>query len=395
MNFDLTPEQQQVSTTAAGIAARYFDPHTSPGPDNHREFVRERATRLAALGLTGIAFPTEDGGQGGSLLDSMLVLREVARVCPRTADVVQAYNFGGIRQLQAAGSDELKAEFLAPALTGSTLISLAMSEADAGSALSRMRTVARFDRGDVVVDGTKLWATHGVDADTLIVWCRFTDTNAANHGEVGAVVVPDDAPGFSRGATEHFMSGERYCEMVFDGCRVPARNVLVDRDGFRRLFPVFNIERLGNATRSLALAAAAFEHAKDYVQQRSVDRGLLRDQQGIQWKIADMRMRLDAAELLLMRAASAEGGPSDQQTAIAKCYANETGCFVADESLQILGAVGYSTQSPVEYIFRRTRGWRIAGGTSEVLRNRIARNELGPRPAPARPTHQGNHDERR
>jgi alkylation response protein AidB-like acyl-CoA dehydrogenase len=369
MDFEFSDEQTELRRTVRDIAEAEFGP-TAFAAERPQDFVRDRARRLCELGFTGITFPAQDGGQGGQLLDAVIVLSEIARVCPHTGDVVQAYNFGGIRQLQELASPALKRQWLAPALRGEILISLAMSEPDAGSGLASIRTTADARDDRAVINGSKIFATHGVDADLIIVWCRFgTDPQA-----IGAVAVPATAPGFTRGATETFMSGERYCQMYFDNCTVPADNVLIDSGGIRRLMPVFNIERLGNATRALALATAAFDMAVAHARSRRAGETLIKDLQGMQWKFADMKLQLEAARLLLFRAATMRGGPTDEATALAKCFANEAAFFVANQSLQVLGGYGYSTEFPLEYILRRVRGWMIAGGTTEILRNRIARN---------------------
>ncbi len=363
LDSNLTPEQEEFRRIARRLALDEFVAEEAD-PD-YRAFILRRARRLSELGLTGIAFPDHDGGQNGSLLDAVLVLYEIAKVSPRSGDVVQAYNFGGIRQLQVAGSPEMKERWLYPALRGEILVSLAMSEPDAGSSLKEVRTKATIDGGDVVLNGTKIFATHGVDADVVITWCQFADG-------LGAVLVPADTPGFVRGRVEHFMSGERYCEMEYRECRIPRSHILIEHDAVRSLMPIFNVERLGNATRALALATRAYELAIEHASSRSVGGRPLSEKQGIAWMIADMTMRLRAAHLLLERAI-AHDPPSDEDTAIAKCYANETAFFVADRSLQIHGGSGYSAEHPVEYIFRRVRGWMIAGGTTEILRDRIAR----------------------
>lgn len=369
MDFSLTPEQDELRRTVRAFAERELAPDAFAA-QRPATFIKDRARQLAELGLVGIAMPSDDGGQGGELLDAVIALHEIARVCPHTGDVVQAYNFGGIRQLQVLGTPQLKERLLQPALRGDLLISLAMSEPDAGSSLANIRTSARLSGDQVVINGTKIFATHGVDADIIIVWCRF----GPDSRDIGVVVVPANAPGFRRGRTETFMSGERYCEMQFEDCTVPADNVLASKDAIRTLMPIFNVERLGNATRAHALASRAFELAAEHAVVRRVGGERLCDLQGIRWKFADMKMRLEAAELLLHRAACAPGGPGDALTATAKCFVNEAAFFVANESLQIFGGYGYSTEYPVEYIFRRVRGWMIAGGTTEVLRNRIAHN---------------------
>lgn len=376
MDFQLSEDQERLRETVRHFARRNFG-----GEAFQREaregFLWEQAKLLAENGFTGIDFPVEDGGQGGTLLDAMLVLSEVAQVDPHVGDVVQAFNFGGIRQLQRLGSTQAKERWLHPALRGELLVSVAMTEPDAGSDLSRIATTARREGGTIVLNGQKIFSSHGLDAQTLIVWCRFGE----GKGDMGAVVVPTDASGFSRGPAEEYMSDERYCTMYFDDCEVPEENVLVDADAFRRMMPIFNVERLGNATRSLALARVAFAQAVEHVAKREAFGGRLMDLQGLRWKFADMRMRLDASELLLYRAAvelDDDGFPTDEYSSIAKCFVNESAFFVADQALQVFGGYGYTKQYPVEYIFRRTRGWMIAGGSVEVLRNRIARNIFKP-----------------
>jgi alkylation response protein AidB-like acyl-CoA dehydrogenase len=192
------------------------------------------------------------------------------------------------------------------------------------------------------------------------------------------VLVPADAPGFSRGPAETYMSGEKHAALYFDDCRVPRDHVLVESDALRQMFTIFGIERIGNAVRALSLAQAAFdlevEHAKV---RRQFDRPLC-EFQGLQWKFADMKMKLDAARLLIYRAVTnADGGaPSPAEATIAKCYTNEIAFEVANDALQACGAMGYSTEEPMEYYVRRIRGWMIAGGSVEMIPNAVAIAEL-------------------
>jgi alkylation response protein AidB-like acyl-CoA dehydrogenase len=196
---------------------------------------------------------------------------------------------------------------------------------------------------------------------------------------IGAVLVPRDAPGFRIGEPARFMSGEPWAPLYFDDCLVPEDLVLLPAGGFRKLFAIFNVERIGNATRSLALGQAAFDHAVAHARERRQFGRRLAEFQGLQWKLADMKMKLDAARLLVYRAAAGadRGAPSPLDTAIAKAFANTAGFEVANEALQILGGYGYSTEYPLEYLARRTRGWMIAGGTVEILKNRIAEGIFG------------------
>jgi len=326
---------------------------------------------LAGHGLTGIDMPPSLGGQGGTLLDALLVMEAVGRVAPHLADAVQATNFGAVRQIAAFGRERVVEEVLGRILAGDALATVAMSEPDAGSGLSALRTVARHDGHEVVLDGGKVFNSNGPHATHFVVWCRF----GPGRGDVGAVVVPADAPGFTKGRVERFSSGESYCSLHFDSCRVPEDYVLLEQDGIRQMMPVFNVERLGNAARSYAFGELAFDLATRYMVERRVAGQTLAERQGLRWRIADLRARLDAARLLLYRAATeldTRGVPKAQNVSVAKLFANEVGFDAANQALQIFGGYGFSSESPLRYVFHRTRGWMIAGGTVEVQRNRIA-----------------------
>ncbi|WP_028924651.1 acyl-CoA dehydrogenase family protein [Pseudonocardia acaciae] len=366
MDFTLTAEQRDLREAALRLARDHFarDAFRRDG------YAWDSARTLAKAGFTGIMMSEEDGGQGGTLFDAVLVMEAVSQVCPHSGDAVQATNFGAIRQVSELASAELKREVLPGLLAGDALVAAGMSEPGAGSALTELRTTARYDGADVVLDGQKCWTTHGPELTHLVVWCRFGERNR----DIGAVLVPADAPGFSRGATERYMSGEATCVTYLDGCRVPRRYVLADSGALRRLMTVFGVERTGNAVRALALAQLAFDKAVEHAGTREQFGRPLCEFQGLQWKFADMLVQLEAARLLIYRAAVDAGtGPPDPMNAtMAKLYANEAAFKVANEALQVLGASGYSTQFPLEYIARRVRGWMIAGGSLEILRNRLA-----------------------
>jgi alkylation response protein AidB-like acyl-CoA dehydrogenase len=196
---------------------------------------------------------------------------------------------------------------------------------------------------------------------------------------IGSVLIPTDAPGVTRGRRSQFMSGEEWAELHFAEVHVPEEMVLLKEGGFKKQMAGFNVERIGNAARSLALGRYAFERAREWaLGRRQFDR-LLCEFQGLQWKFADMKLKLDAAQLLLYRAAvNAERGlPSAEDTALAKLACNQAGFEVANDALQVMGATGYSRDSLVEYCVRRCRGWMIAGGSIEILKNRIAEGIFG------------------
>ena len=328
------------------------------------------AGRLGEQGWLGLTIAEADGGGGASLLEAVLVIQELAMVCPTSADIVQAGNFGAIRTFAEYASPELKARYLPDLLTGHGLIALGMSEAEAGSAVTDLTTSVRPDGDHVVVDGTKLWSTHSADATLYLIYARF----GPGLDGIGSIVIERDTPGFVLGPPQTYMSGEQWCELHFENCRVPAANVLLGEGGFRRQISGFNVERIGNAARSLALGRHAFETAREHATTRTQFGRPLASFQGIQWKFAEMALKLEAAQLLLYRAAvnSDHGLPSAQDTALAKLACNTAGFEVANEAVQVMGAMGYSTATLVEYCLRRTRGWMIAGGSLEMLKNRLA-----------------------
>jgi alkylation response protein AidB-like acyl-CoA dehydrogenase len=295
---------------------------------------------------------------------------EVASVCPRSADVLQFGNFGPIRTFAEYGTPVQKERWLGELLAGRMVMSLGMTEPDAGSALTDLKTSARADGSDYVIDGSKVFSTFSPDAQIFLVYVRY----GSGLGGIGSVLIERDTPGFSVGAPSAFMSGEEWSELSFTSCRIPADNVLLGPGGFKKQMAGFNVERLGNTARSLAYGRYAFNAARDYAMtRRQFDRPLC-EFQGLQWKFADMAIKLDSAELLLYRAATNadRGLPSAYETAVAKAACNQTGFDAASEAVQIMGALGYSRETLVEYCMRRTRGWMIAGGSIEMLKNRIA-----------------------
>jgi alkylation response protein AidB-like acyl-CoA dehydrogenase len=369
MNFDLSDEQQAFADSVRRFARDKLAPgalaraHSSAYP-------WDVARMLAEQGLLGITFAEADGGQGGSLMHAVLAIQEVALVCPKSADIVQAGNFGPIRTFVEYATPEQKARFLPDLLAGRKLIALGMSEPDAGSAVTELRTSARFDGDALVINGSKVFSTHSPEADLFLVYVRF----GPGLGGIGSVLVERETSGFSIGAPSSFMSGEQWCQLYFEECSVPRSNVLLGEGGFKKQISGFNVERLGNSSRSLALGRHAFNLAREHATQRKQFGRQLCEFQGLQWKFADMALKLESAQLLLYRAAleAAHGLPSAHSTALAKLACNLAGWEVANEALQIMGGLGYSRESMVEYCVRRIRGWMIAGGSIEMLKNKIA-----------------------
>lgn len=381
MNFSLTPDQIAFADSVDRLARTELAPGALTRAHN-TDYPWDVAQLMAENGLLGITMPEAEGGQGGTLMDAVIAIQTIAQHCPKSADVVQAGNFGPIRTFAQFASPRLKEKYLRDLLAGRTLIGLGMSEPGAGSAVTELVTTATQVPGGYRINGTKVFSTHSPTATAFLVYVRFGQGEAAKGLQaIGSVVVDRDAPGLTIGQPSSFMSGEEWSQLYFDDCFVPDENLLLGEGGFKKQIAGFNVERLGNSSRALALGRFAFNRAKTYALERKQFGKRIADFQGIQWKFAEMAVKLDAAQLLLYRAASnadqsATGLPSAYETAIAKYMCNTAGFDVANEALQVMGASGYSQLELVEYCLRRTRGWMIAGGSLEVLKNRIAEEVL-------------------
>ena len=369
MSLDLTEEQEEFAESVRAFAQARL------GADALRRahepgYAWDAAKLLADQGLLGLTISEEDGGQGATLMEAVVAIQEVARICPKSGDVVQAANFGAIRTFAEYAPRELKQRYLPDLLSGRSLLALAMSEPEAGSAATDLKTSAIADGGDYLLNGSKVFSTNSPDATAFLVYVRF----GAGVDGIGSVIVDRNAPGLTIAPPSDFMNGEQWSQLYFDDCRVPAANVVLGPGGFKKQISGFNIERIGNAARALALGQLAFSLARRHALEREQFGRPLCEFQGIQWKFAEMAVKLDAASLLLSRAVghASAGLPDVYETTVAKLACNEAGFAAANESLQVMGAMGYSRETLVEYCLLRTRGWMIAGGSIEMLKNRIA-----------------------
>jgi len=369
LNFSLSPEQIDFQTSVR----RFAEHHLKAGAverAHSRDYPWDVAKAMAAQGLLGLTIAEEDGGAGGSLMDAVIAIETIALVCPRSADVIQAGNFGAIRVLAEYGTPFQKEKYLSRLIDGTALISVGMTEPDAGSAVTELKTSATRDGAGWRINGSKIFTTHGPHADFILAYVRF---GPGTQG-IGSVLIETGADGVNMGKRSSFMSDEEWVEIHFDNVYIPDEQLVLGEGGFKKQIAGFNVERIGNTARSLALGRYAYEEARNWALQRKQFGRLLCEFQGLQWKFADMKIKLDAAHLLLYRAAcnADTGFPSAAETAIAKAYCNQTGFDVANEALQVMGGMGYSRESLVEYCVRRCRGWMIAGGSIEILKNRIA-----------------------
>jgi alkylation response protein AidB-like acyl-CoA dehydrogenase len=369
MDFNLTSEQTQFRDSVLRFSKDKLQEKAKERAHSS-DYPHDVALLMAKQGLLGITVAEADGGQGGSLMDAVIAIETVASVCPRSADVVQAGNFGPIRVLAQYGSAFQKQTYLKPLLEGRSVISVGMTEPDAGSAVTDLQTKATAHEGGYRIQGSKIFVTHSAYADLVLTYVRFGE----GIGGIGSVLIDTKSKGVQRGKPSSFMSGEEWAEIRFEDVFVKDEMVLLKEGGFKKQIAGFNVERIGNTARSLALGRFAYERARSWAMERRQFGRLLCEFQGLQWKFAEMKMKLDAGQLLLYRAAANadRGFPSAEETAIAKAFCNQAGFDVASEALQVMGGLGYSQEELVEYCLRRCRGWMIAGGSIEILKNRIA-----------------------
>ena len=369
MDFRLTPEQQQFRDSVRGFAERHLRAGAlarAHSPEHPADVAR----LMAQQGLMGIAIPEADGGQGGTLMDAILAIETVALSCPRSADVVQAGNFGAIRVLAEYGTADQKKRYLGKLLSGDSVICVGMTEPEAGSAVTELKTMARPDGAGFRVSGEKVFTTHAQYADVMVAYVRY----GPGVGGIGSVLIERNAPGVSQSKPSRFMNGEEWVTTRFDNVYVPPENVLLKEGGFKKQIAGFNVERLGNTARSLAFGRYCYEVAREWALTRKQFGRALAEFQGLQWKFAEMKVKLDAGQLLLYRAAvnADRGLPSAEETAIAKAYCNQAGFEICSEAMQVMGGMGYTEETLIEWCFRKCRGWMIAGGSIEILKNRIA-----------------------
>lgn len=369
MDFHLTPEQEQFRDAVRGFAERHLRDGALQRA-HQEEHPWEVGKLMAEQGLMGITMKEEDGGQGGSLMDAIIAIETIASVCPRSADVIQAGNFGPVRVLAEYGTPDQKKRYLDKILAGESLITVGMTEPEAGSAVTDLKTSATPDGDGYRINGVKVFQTHASYAAVMLTYVRF----GPGVGGIGSVLIPRDAKGFKQGAPSKFLNGEDWVQTYLDNVYVGPENVMLKEGGFKKQIAGFNVERIGNTARSLAFGRYAYNVAREWAMQRKQFGRLLCEFQGIQWKFADMKMKLDAGQLLLYKAAvNADNGiPSADDTAVAKAFCNQAGFDICNEAMQIMGGMGYTDETLVEYCFRKCRGWMIAGGSIEILKNRIA-----------------------
>jgi len=381
VDFALNEEQQALQTAAREYAQKRLPGIAQSIEENGEPPTHDLITEYANHGFLGVNIPEALGGLGQGNLEALIVLEEFAKISSAVAFPVFESCVGPVRAIEKFANDELKKRIVPRVCSGQIVVAIAMSEPDAGSALTDLTTRAEIVGDRVVLRGTKRWCSGGGHADGYVVYCRML--NAPGAKGIGAVYVEKEAAGLSFGKRESLMGfrGVPSADLYFDNCAVPAANIIVPAGGFNRLMTAFDLERCGNATMALAQASAALEDVLHYVQHRRQFGKPIVEFQAVQLRLAEMRMKIDAARLLIWRAAAnAEAGlPSILESSLAKCFANEIAREVAGHGVQLMGAYGYSREYPMERRLRDAWGWGIAGGAIDIQKVNIAAAMVGRR----------------
>ncbi len=381
MDFRLSEQQQALQSAAREFARGEMMTVAEEVEREAQPLPRDWVKRYAEMGFLGVNIPTRYGGIGLGNVEALLVLEEFAKISSAVAFPIFESVVGPVRALEHFADDALKARVIPAVCRGEMMVAVAMSEPDAGTALTDLRTRAEV-RGDrIVLNGAKRWCSGGGHSDAYLVYCRLSETLGAKG--IGAVYVERDTPGLTFGEQEQLMGfrGVPESDLYFDEVSVPANHLVVPAGGFPKLMQAFDLERCGNATMALGQAAAALDDALVWVQERRQFGKPIVEFQAVQLKLADMAMRVEAARLLVHRAAqNAEGGlPSVLDSSIAKVVSNEAAREVTSMGVQLMGGYGYSREYPMERRMRDAWGWGIAGGTIDIQKVNIAAALVGHR----------------
>ncbi|EQB90368.1 butyryl-CoA dehydrogenase [Clostridium punense] len=378
MNFSLTKEQDFVRKMVREFAETDVKPIAAE-IDVTERFPMENVEKMAKYHMMGIPFPVELGGAGGDNLSYAIAVEELSRVCGSTGVILSAHTSLGASPIYAFGTPAQKEKYLVPLAKGEKLGAFGLTEPNAGTDAAGQQTTAVLDGDNYILNGSKIFITNGGVADIFIVFA-MTDKSKGTKG-ISAFIVEKSFPGFSIGKVEEKLGirASSTTELVFENCIVPKENLLgKEGQGFRVAMNTLDGGRIGIAAQALGIAQGALDEAVAYMKERKQFGKPLAAFQGLQWMIADMDVKVQAARLLVYKAAyNKDNGLSySLEAARAKLYASEVAMEVTTKAVQIFGGYGYTKEYPVERMMRDAKITEIYEGTSEVQRMVISANVL-------------------
>src|ERR1700742_2292048 len=374
MDFQISAQQREMVASVRSLAQSEFKPNAMRWMDG--TFPWENMKKLAELGVLGMSVPEEYGGLGLLILDTALILEEIAKVDYVTAMAVLGEAGVQTRVIARYAPASIQERILPAVVSGDCILAVCMTEPHAGTDVANFRTNARIIGDRVILKGTKTLISRAREAGMFVVFTRV-DGKPGREG-IGCVLVDPIAKVFSATGTHHTMGGENLHEIQFDDCELPLENLVIHEDGFRKLLTAFNTQRCLNPAISLGLAEGAFDEAVAYVRERTIFNHPIADFQGIRWKLADMFKDIEAGRGLLYRAClTANPFPDPFMAAGAKIFCNELSLRVTTEAVQLHGGFGFTDEFPVSRFYRGARYGSIGGGASETLRDLIGKKIVG------------------
>ncbi|MHC6226452.1 acyl-CoA dehydrogenase [Pseudomonas sp. X10] len=369
-------EQQQISDAVRAFAQERLKPFAEQWDREHR-FPREAIQEMAELGLFGMLVPEQWGGSDTGYVAYAMALEEIAAGDGACSTIMSVHNSVGCMPILRFGSEQQKQQFLTPLASGAMLGAFALTEPQAGSDASSLKTRARLDGDHYVLNGSKQFITSGQNAGVVIVFA-VTDPDAGKRG-ISAFIVPTDAPGYQVARVEDKLGqhASDTCQIVFENVQVPVANRLGEEgEGYKIALANLEGGRIGIAAQSVGMARAAFEAARDYARERQSFGKPLIEHQAVAFRLADMATRIAVARQMVLHAAALRdaGRPALVEASMAKLFASEMAEKVCSDALQTLGGYGYLSDFPLERIYRDVRVCQIYEGTSDIQRMVIARN---------------------
>jgi alkylation response protein AidB-like acyl-CoA dehydrogenase len=378
MNFDKNENQKMIAQMVRDFAEKEIKPYFMDW-DESQEFPVQVFKKLGELGLMGVFVPETYGGSGFSYFEYITVIEEIAKVCGSVGLSVAAHNSLCTGHIYYHGSEDQKKKYLPKLASAEWIGAWGLTETGTGSDSGRMNTTAVLDGDYWVLNGSKNFITHGKSGNVAVVMARTGEKGEPNNSS--AFIVEMGTPGFSAGKKENKlgMRASETCELIFDNCRIPKENIIGEvGQGFKQAMQVLDGGRISIGALSLGIAKGAYEAAVQYAKEREQFGQSISKFQAIGFKLADMATEIEAAELLLYQAAYLKNNkrPMTKESAIAKYYASEVACRVANEAVQIFGGYGYTKDFPVEKFYRDAKLCTIGEGTSEIQKLVISREIL-------------------
>jgi alkylation response protein AidB-like acyl-CoA dehydrogenase len=378
MEFTLGDDQREIQALARDFAQAEIEPNAATW-DREHGFPRELLAKLGELGLLGVCVPEEYGGAGADFLSYILVLEELSRADAGVGVTVAVHTSAVTLPILTFGSDEQRSRFVPPLARGEAIGAFALTEPESGSDAGSLRTAATQDGGGWTISGAKQWITNGAFGGTVLLFAR-TDQDTPGAKGVSAFILDGDQVRVTREEEKLGLNSSSTVDLVIEGAQVGRDRLLHEEGkGFNVAMATLDGGRIGIAAQALGIAQAAYDVARGYALERRQFGQRIADFQAIQWKLADMATEIDAARLLVHRAAwlKQEGRPHTEEGAKAKLFASEMARRQTAEAIQILGGYGYTKEFPVERYYRDAKITEIYEGTSEIQRLVIARSILG------------------